>query len=124
MELSQSILSSQCSNVLLDTNEYIRTETSKRYNALNLENIERVVLSSCKSTHDNYKCEGCCSHRFSKPQLAIDSVSRLRQKIWNNNFNSVMSSKSTGRDVKNSVVLGELLSYRYKYNKIYISCSL
>jgi len=114
MALSQSIVLSQSSIIVHDSFDYVRTEISKRHNALKLENIERVVLSTCKSTHDKYKCDGCCSHSFSNPQVAIDSVFKLRQKIWNNNFTSVKSSRYTGRDVRNSVILGELLSHRYK----------
>ena len=107
----------QLSQYVHDSSDYIRSENSKRHNALKLENIQNVVLSTCKSTHDLYKCDGCCSHKFINPQVAVDSISKLRQKIWNTSSNAVVSSRSTGRDVRNSMILGELLSRRYKDDK-------
>lgn len=97
--------------ILHDSSDYDRKEKSKRYNALRLENISKVVLSKCQSTFDYYTCDGCCSHKFNDPQIAIDSVSKLRQKIWNSNL---ISSRNKGRDVRNSIILGELLACRYK----------
>ena len=104
---------SQNEVVVHNSSDYIRSDNSKRYNALKLENIEKVVLSTCKSTHDYYKCGGGCSHKFINSQVAIDSVSKLRQKIWNTNFTSV----NAGRDVRNSVILGELLSHKFQDDK-------
>jgi hypothetical protein len=111
---SNSNVFSHNSTVPHDSNDYIRSECSKRYNNLSIESIEKVVLSKCKSTHDIFKCDGCCSYKFVNPQVAIESISKLRQKIWNNNFTSVISSRYKGRDARNSIILGELLSHRYK----------
>ena len=94
----------QCSSsslILHDSHDYDRKENSKRFNALKLESISKVVLSTCKSTFDYYKCDRCCSHKFSNPEVAIDSISKLRQKIWNS---TLISSRNTGSDVRNSVI--------------------
>lgn len=104
---------SQTSPVLLDSQDYDKKENSKRHNALRVVNIEKIVLSKCKSTHDIYKCNGRCSYEFCNPEAAIDSITKLRQKIWNSN-NKSLSRNSTGRNIRNSVVLGELLAMRYK----------
>lgn len=117
MELSQSMRPSQSGTFIHHSSDYIRSESSKRYNALKLENIGKVVLSTCKSTHDYFKCNGCCSHKFNSPQQAIDSISKLRQKIWNSKLSALMKSRNTGRDARNSAFLGELLSHRYKDDK-------
>jgi len=101
-------------HVLQDSPDYDKKENSKRYNVLLIENIEKVALLKCKSTNDNYKCDGCCSHKFSNPEVVVDSVSRLRQKIWDSN---ISSSRNKGRDVRNTIVLGELLANRYKDGK-------
>ena len=58
MELSQSIVFTQRSTVLYDSNDYIRSEISKRHNKLKLEKLKRLSCPQCKSTHDNYKCDG------------------------------------------------------------------
>ena len=70
--------SSQSTVISQSSNDYIKTETSKRHDVLKLEKIERVVLSMCKSTHDFYKCGGCCSNKFKNPQFAIDSIYNLK----------------------------------------------
>ena len=118
MNLPTSTICSQSSTVVHDSNDYIRTESSKLHNNLSLESIEKVVLSQCKRTNDTYKCDGSCAYNFSNPQVAIDSISKLRHKIWNNNIFPQTSSRNKGRDVRNAVILGELLSHRYKDDKV------
>jgi len=104
---------SQSATIINDSFDYDRTEKSKRYNALKLENIRNSLLSKCKFTHDDYKCDGCCLHKFPSPELLVDQVLKLRQKIWGTGLNSGLSSRSEGRDLRNSIVLNELLSHRF-----------
>jgi len=107
MQLSQS------STILYDSLDLDRKERSKRHHALKLQNIKSTLLSKCKDTHDKFKCDGCCLYKFSSPDVLVDLVLILRKKIWDSNL-SVRSSRIEGRDLRNSVVLNELISHRFK----------